>query len=76
MMSEMRKFVFVFTGPAIDKGGVPCEDNMSALTKLAEIFGWQTTESHCVLLGASVRVGDAVLVRLTGKSRRSVRSDT
>jgi len=58
-MSEMRKFVFVFTGPVVgEKDGAPYDDTMSALTKLAKMFGWQAVESHCVPLTATVQIGD------------------
>jgi hypothetical protein len=58
-MSEMRKFVFVFTGPAVDEKGIRCEDVMLGLTRLAErTFGWRTLESHSVLLTATVQISD------------------
>jgi hypothetical protein len=56
--SDMRKFVFVFTGPAVDERGIPYDDTMSTLTKLGKLFGWQAVESHCVPLDAPIRVGD------------------
>ena len=57
-MSEMRKFVFVFTGPAVDETGMRCEDVMLALTRLAKrTFKWQTVESHCVPSTATIQIG-------------------
>jgi hypothetical protein len=56
----MQKKVFLmFTGPAVIKGEISCEDAVLALTKFAEqVFGWQTVASHCVPLIATVQTGD------------------
>ena len=59
--SEMRKFVFVFTGPTVDETGLRCEDAMLGLTRFTEnTFHWRTLESHCVPLDTPVQIGGKI----------------
>jgi hypothetical protein len=54
---ERRKFVFVFTGPAVRESGKPCAELMQSEVKFAEaILGWKSEMSLDLPLSARVEI--------------------
>ena len=55
---ERRKFVFVFTGPVVNREGKACEESMRLVGLFADrIQGWTLEESHNVPLTATIQIG-------------------
>jgi len=57
--SEIRKFVFVFTGPAVDERGAGYQDLMKIIEGIGRVTcKWKLEESHCIPTTATVQISD------------------